>query len=460
MEGERPREPRWLPPGASLKKLVVVAVLVLGILSPGFQVISGMPVVRGEDLALIAVAVAMVLGGWRLRSEPHVRQVDRAFVAMGVLATTSICLAPFLYGASIAAKDWMILPMLTRYWVIFRVGYSVDGQNGRSLLVTAGLIAFGACAAVGILQCHDLGGVNRWLTPLYKGNDAPWATSTGELARRVGGTHGDPRQYGYLLAAGIALTVAVLLSHNGRKMLMASSAVLLGALFLALTYTLSRTATLAALIVVVLALLMRQPAGRAPKQQRILLALGLACLLVALYPVFGTQAYRERVLSSGTESFDTSLSARRRDLRQPFLAAISSPAIFLVGRGPAKEQMRTSSHNDYGWYFHRFGLLGLAFYLLLIAWGLRQGHGRYRSSQTPTERALNLTCFLVVILWAVFAMAEAVFKDGQMMTLNMLALGILHAPLTRARLPFAVQQITLAPGRPALTFSDGAAETV
>ena len=139
------------------------------------------------------------------------------------------------------------------------------------------------------------------------------------------------------------------------------------------------------------------------------------------------EAFQERVLQTDTISFESSTHARTRDLKAPFLDALENPAIFLVGRGPAKAAMKTSSHNDFGWYFHRFGLPGLIFYLSILIWGLREAHRRMRRSTNAIDSIVFLSSILIVINWTLFAMAEDIWKDGQIMAINMFFLGLAYA---------------------------------
>jgi len=163
------------------------------------------------------------------------------------------------------------------------------------------------------------------------------------------------------------------------------------------------------------------------------------------------------VFRRDTESYQHSQSGRIRDFLMPLREALGDPAIFVIGRGPAKSAMRTDSHNDYGWYFHRFGLMGLGFYLLLLYWGLRLGYRRFVRTTDPLDQSIAMTGVLAVVTWAMFAMAESLWKDPQIMTVTMFLYGMLHAPAmpmrrmaVRAAIRGKRNSVTLRPaaGRP------------
>jgi len=147
-----------------------------------------------------------------------------------------------------------------------------------------------------------------------------------------------------------------------------------------------------------------------------------AAITLAMGALYTTQGFDERVLD--TDSYGTSMSARQRDLLHPFSDALDNPIIFLVGRGPSKAVMRTDSHNDFGWYFHRFGLPGLGFYLLLLYYGMKQARLLYRKAASRYEQAVCMASLLVTVNWVFFALAENIFKDSQLMAVNMFFLGL------------------------------------
>jgi hypothetical protein len=405
------------------------ALIVLAILSPGFQPISGMPALSGVDLVLgLFLLFLFPFYGRRWPLDRSSLRIRNAFMVMGWLALVSIALSPVLYGTQLILNDWMILPMLFRYYLIFRVAQSVRDEKGRGVCIAVAILAFTLSAAVGILQFHNLLGVNSWLTPYYSVREVVYGLQSGRIVNRIGGTHGDSRRFGFLLVCGLSLLVSVSLTHPKQavKLFARLAAV---PVVLALFYTLSRTTALAGVCVLSASFffLPRKGAmlGRA---MALVFSLGVLGFIVNIALTDQAQeAFQERVLQTDTISFESSTHARTRDLKAPFLDALENPAIFLVGRGPAKAAMKTSSHNDFGWYFHRFGLPGLIFYLSILIWGLREAHRRMRRSTNAIDSIVFLSSILIVINWTLFAMAEDIWKDGQIMAINMFFLGLAYA---------------------------------
>ncbi|MBM3496677.1 MAG: hypothetical protein FJX72_20510, partial [Armatimonadetes bacterium] len=407
-----------------------VAVLVLGILSPWFEVIPGLPVLRGEDIVLVLfLLVYRPFDERATPPTPESRRVGRAFAAMGILALVSIAASPLLYGTDVILNDFMILPMLFRYYLIFCVGRSLAGPAAREVYWRAAWPAFVLCAGVGILQQFDLFGATERLAPWY-GTPSMYGTESGVLEGRTGGTHGDPRYFGFLLCYGVAVALPRVLLWPKPRMRLAAGAVLL-VLLVAVLGTLSRTTVYTCAGLILVGLLVRYRTNFGPVAMGLLLSVGAVTLILGQYRAVSedrADAFMDRVFRRDTESYQHSQGARIRDTLKPLNEALDDPAIFVVGRGPAKSAMRTDSHNDYGWYFHRFGLMGLGFYLLLLYWGLRLGYRRFVRTTDPLDQSIAMTGVLAVVTWAMFAMAESLWKDPQIMTVTMFLYGMLHAP--------------------------------
>jgi len=405
------------------------AVLVLGLLSPKYEVVPGLPVLRGEDVVLVLfLLVYRPFDERATPPTPESRRVGRAFAAMGMLALASIAASPLLYGTNVILNDFMILPMLFRYYLIFCVGRSLAAPAARAVFWKVALPAFVLCACVGIMQQFDLFGATERLAPLY-GAPQMYATESGVLEGRTGGTHGDPRRFGALLCFGVAVALPVVLLWPKPRLRLAAGAVIPVLLF-ALLGTMSRTSVYTFAGLVVIGLLVRYRRNVGPAAMGLLLSAGAVAMIFGQYQAVSedrAEAFMDRVFRRDTESYQHSQQGRIRDFLRPLQEGLDNPAIFVVGRGPAKSAIRTDAHGDYGWYLHRFGLTGLAFYVLLLYWGVRLGYQRFVRSTDPTDRSIALTGLLAVVTWAMFAMAEDVWKDPQFMTVTMLLYGMLHA---------------------------------
>lgn len=428
-----------------MKRLAAIAFVFLAVLSPGFTVVPGMPVVRGEDVLLVLVFPILLLVPGLSGSRLPLRRGDQFSAAlvwmMGVAVVSIVANAA---RTPTTLNDWMIVPMLFKYWLIYRFAQSLEQPRDRRLCLYAAAVSIGISALIGIAQYHNLAGINQWLSPFYyRGAQAQESlmniVSEVEFAR-VGGTNGDPRHYGYILIIGLAVYASLFL-YARQAFVRLFSVGLAGVAMVALIYTASRTPMLAGALVAVTATFLHRKTSPGRLRTYGLLAV-LAVLSLAGFYMFATGVFKERIFDTHTASFQGSTWARQRDLQVPFLEAIKDPSIFVIGRGPAKSVLRTSGHSDVGWYFHRFGLIGLALYMFLLWKGLRQGYRLLLGSRSQEERALRLSGLLVVIIWSSFVFAENIFKNPQLMALNMFFIGMCCSRPRRQRwskLPPAAQ---------------------
>jgi len=136
---------------------------------------------------------------------------------------------------------------------------------------------------------------------------------------------------------------------------------------------------------------------------------------------------RDRLLASREKIYRSSMYARIRDLKEPFKAAKEQPLILITGRGPSKAVLPGSEHSDIGWMTMRYGLGGLICYLMILTATIRHGWRRYRRPFSPMDRVLGLFAILAAVNWFVFMQAESIFKNIQLMSINMLAVGMLFS---------------------------------
>jgi len=199
---------------------------------------------------------------------------------------------------------------------------------------------------------------------------------------------------------------------------------LLFSAILALIFTLSRSGIVALVggMLVVFSALYRSSLN---KNKIIRYSFFLMLFIVFVLFFQSTEGFEERVMQSDTISYKMSYHARIRDFFRPFNDAFENPLIFLVGRGPSKAVLRTSAHSDWGWMFHRFGLPGLMFYVLLISNGLIAGVKLVDKATSGVSQIFIITALFNIVVWAFYANAEDIFKDAQVMAINMFSLGIL-----------------------------------
>lgn len=440
-----------------MRRYSAAVVIALTLASPNFKIDTDMPALRAEDIALVIFLLAgRPFGESRQCDSAERSRIRRAFWIMMLIAALSIAASPLLYGCEVIGRDWMILPMLFRYLLVFSVGQSLDGRRSRIWFIGVALASFGLCGVLGVLEWLGVRSVNEWSAQLYGTAGDLFVSSSGAATTRAAGTHGDPRYFGMLLVCGLGVALPALLIAT-RRTIKDGAKILIGIITLALMMTLSRTAVLSAIIVIFVALYLRyrNRAGALVAGTMMILGFG-AALIIALRVASPDEAsaIEERVFDRDTTSFANSKAARLRDLVTPFTDAMRQPSIFLLGRGPSKSVLRTSSHNDIGWFFHRFGLPGLAFYLSLLVWGLRKAYRGYVSHRGHLERVVYMSSFLIMITWSIMMWSESVWKDPQLMTVFILFLGAAHAPIRSPDQPRA----TCTPGQkwPALSETNAA----
>ena len=392
--------------------------------APPIHVSPGLPVIRPEvGLILVYFIYGIITGRSANIMQSGRDGVTQAFAWMFMLAIVSIVCSSF--RNPIAYNDLMILFMLAEYWLTFKFAQEFAENLTRRRILMLAVAACGCAAIIGILQYYDLGGVNEWLTPHY-------GSTSGEIVReyledatdvRAGGTHGDPRHFGFLLVTGLAAClVQIIFNRNTRSKIF--SMVMAAICVVALMLTGSRTPFISLIIITGLGVWMAFKF----KKYVILnhgMLLMLGCVMVVIFLKATPEIFKSRVLGSEKDEVTASYNPRQRDLIVPFTAALDDPTIFVVGLGPSKTTLRTSGHNDIGWYFHRFGIFGLLFYIYILKYGIKNAYRLTIKSHSDEERAIHAAALLVAVNWAIFVMAENIFKDGQMMGVNMFYLGLI-----------------------------------
>ncbi len=413
--------------GLDLKKYIAPILIASIVLSPGIVVISGMPALRGEDIILI-----FIIGLFLLKTTiagkivPKVDSVTKIFIFMGLSAFLSICGTSIIYNKPILLKDFFILPQMFKYYVVFAVARSMDMHEQQAKIYINIIIIVGLLAAlVGLFQYYNLFSVNSWLTPLYTAEGRLDALSLGAVRRRIVGTSGNPNFFGYILGCVFCFITGLTL-HAINKKVKIFAWVSLGVVGITAALTLSRTTMLTFGIIFFSALVLRQIAVRGVQPAFKYLFI---VIIVALFflKFVKSEGFEGRV-SIGDNSTKVSYDARIRDLVVPFREASNSLALMIFGQGPSKIDLRTDSHSEFGWYFQRFGAIGLLLYLWLLWVILKKGVQKYRLiSGLRWQSTLYLSIILIMINWFVFACAGNMFKAPQAMSLNMFIVGLLFA---------------------------------
>lgn len=426
-----------------MNKIGFVLMLLGAVLAPGIFQGTGYSAVRAEDVVLVGIGLYwMTKPSGELARAMLGDRMSVVFVLMWLVVVCSMISGTVIASNPLSVRDFLFFGMLIKYWLIFRLGQSAARPPEQKWVLVAAVCVFGLSGGVGICEHYNALGANTWLTPLYRAG-APTMTDLSpdeqvSLARRVVGTHGDPRYYGYFLSVGYAVCLATwLLSRPW--LLRWLALVSTGCIVASLLFCASRIATLSliAMTGVLIGLAFRNYRTR----QRTLVAacvfavLCLASAYISLNLGSGTPStFQQRVLKTDGDSFRVSYSVRVRDTMIPINAALQNPVLLLFGLGPSKETLRTSNHSDLGWFLARFGILGLGFLLFLLRTGLVNAYRRLRKAMTWSEQTMTMASLGCMVTWSIFVLGENIFKDPRMMTLNMLFLGAVCPLELRKRL--------------------------
>ena len=124
--------------------------------------------VRGEDFLIALVFPILLLGsvfGGARRSPGRSDNISAVLLAMmGVALLSIVANAP---RTPTTLNDWMILPMLFRYWLIYKFAQTLNDSRDRRWCLYAAAVSIGISALIGIAQYRNLAGVNEWLSPFY-----------------------------------------------------------------------------------------------------------------------------------------------------------------------------------------------------------------------------------------------------------------------------------------------------
>jgi hypothetical protein len=419
--------------GIRVKQVVLTLVTFAIVLTPEFTLLPGFYKPRGEDFILVLVLPFLVIhlrtlnrprSEWFFYSSGYVYQ--KILLGMLVFTVISIGVGTIALQQNLILNDWMILPMIARLIAIFIIGQWARELKVYRVFIWILVISLGLSALVGILQYHNLLGINNWFTPLYVHENMRLVglelVKRGHIGARVVGTHGDARRFGYILVVGIGLCISILTNIRKNAIRWVASVVLIMCMF-TIPYTASRTPFLSAGFVTLVAIYF---VGR--NTRNISKAIGIIIVILIVFalvfPAFRTESFTTRVLRLDTVSFTHSVTARTRDLREILRHAFRNPIIWLTGRGPSKAAVRTDAHGDIAWYFYRFGLPGLTLYFLLIFNGFKFARQSFSNTEDPWGKTVSMAAFLLVLTWFIFFLVEDIFKDAQIMALNMLLIGV------------------------------------
>lgn len=431
----------WRPRWGDLA-LVAVAASILG---PNMNVISGLPLIRIEQVIVGMLWVAFLyqhpfLGDRSGRTNETMTVVLRLMALWAVIIVASAARGVFI-GYPLDARDATELIWPFAYYVVPVV--IADAVQSRWITVSSANAvlsgAFGASAFVGILQFLDVPLVNQYISPLYLGTAERQAHLLSLIqSSRVYGTAGNPNLFGVLMAMGLVFSLARLLNQERRGFFSLLLFTLCG---VALILTLSRTSIVAAVLALLYVVGRKLLSGRS--QIRTTVVLGLVVVVASatflyveslylrkgnsVYDGFATRLYG---LVSFATSDDLDEDLNRRLAHWDRLLA---DGIGAVGVGPTKAVIGRVADSEYVLVLRRYGLIGLGIYLLFFIAMARSGNRLSWAETGREERALGLALegTVVVVLFA--ALTNAVFYSTQVMGVLLIMFGLVAGSLVHQR---------------------------
>ncbi len=399
----------------TVEKNSIIFFLLGAILLPPLQFSSSLPTIRPE---IFVVLLAVFQGKVRFNTSDNIIKVFRALLIVSIIAILSSYLffdTPFSY------RDFMILPMIIQYLIIYSYSNSIRDQGLKFFALKLIIFFIGISAVIGIAQKFNLAGVNNWLTPIYIQQESQIkALQQGLFFGRSSGTVGDPRHFAYLLNIGLAGVVAALIIFKPSYRLLYVFALFL--MLAALIVTASRTGLLAVFVLLLCALFL--VASSRKLFFRYFLTIGIFIpVMLAIYLSYVPEETKERLFSTSSESHQISLAARRRDNFEPFLLASKQPLILITGRGPSKEVLPGSEHSDIGWMTLRFGIPGLICYVFIFLKTYRISVKKFKQKFSIEEKVFSAFSILSLSVWFVYILAESIFKNNQLMSINVFFIG-------------------------------------
>lgn len=407
-----------------MNKVLLIYFVACAVLAPPLRVAPGFPAVRPETFVIL---FALLVGRCHVGFGDRIPKLLLAFFGIAIVA---IGASYTVFGIPFNGSDLSVFPMLVQYWLVYCFGKGMSNRAGRRLVVVAVAFFVGFAALIGIAQKLNVGGVNDWLTPVYSYDNAAGEIAIQSLQRgassaRAVGTVGDPRHFACLIAFGVAACLSLLLRYGASNRMRVFA---VGTLLICIAGSLSavsRTGLMAIFIQLGIAgfLYFR-------KTSNLLAPIGVilvfCALFVAGYSKLAGEGKTDRLTMGVEEAVDSSGYARIRDLQEPFVKALDAPLILITGMGPAKSVLPRSEHGEIGWVTLRYGLGGLFVYGAILSLSAKRTVKGYLRVGSGTESSVAMFFLLVLSVWAFYVLAESIFKLPQIMSINMLVVGMVY----------------------------------
>ena len=412
---------------------LIITLLVSSILLPGIPV-PGLLQVRLEELIVLALLPVILT---RIRG--RLNRVDVCFGLVGISTMISMAWGQWGKGIFLSPRDFMELIKLVKFWLFFRLTlYRWTEDDLRSITYWL-LGSIGIAALVGLVQWKNWMGIGM-LTKMLYGQGSVHVSKV-----RVIGTVESPIYFSLLMVAGQSFIVSALQWYKHKWVLVA----LWGLCLAIVTFTSSRTGILAVGIVLSVTVGLRIIWLRRISLRWWLISVAVALVVVLMIRfTAGTWLLNELEsleVMNAVEKFEYSQQGpihyfvfRFDALEEGKNARIAmwqdNLAIFqespLIGWGPGKSVQGTITDNGYVLYLRRYGVIGLAFYLLLywqvlrFCWKLLRIYP-YQSVMW----AMGLAILAITLAYLAANMFVEVIYELQLMSVFWLIVGIGYSAL-------------------------------
>jgi len=410
---------------------VIIPLLLVAVLSPSIRLPGAIPAVRLE-LVIIIVAWALLLLGHlssgkpvRLRWNP----TNKWFLLFGICILASIAYATFVMGYYTTARDFWEFGKLIEYFLIFALVASLNiPPEHMPKYYIISLIIFLCSAAFGFAQHFNLFDINSWLSPYY----APTQMAGLVRAGRIVGTTANPNEFGALmvLAASLALTGALWLKGRGVKLL---SWAALGVFSLAIVLTLSRSALLSLLVAAAFILLFKYLThfGFGRTIGMLLLVVPLLLILGLVLSQLAPGNFSLRVGSALHLTTDASWQARLAKWGNQVDIWKQSP---VLGWGPGKATMNTIVDNEWLLLLRRYGVVGVAVFILWFAGVYRMLSRIGKGTQKRYTQTFCVGLQATLIAYAIYMIPLGVYHSLQLMPILLIFLGLAYTQRQSSRM--------------------------
>jgi O-antigen ligase len=403
---------------------IIIPLIIVAVLFPSIMLPAEVPAIRLE-LIIILIAWAFLLLGQLSKGEGIKLKWSSTNNWLLVFATCiliSMAYAAFVLGYYPIGRDFLEFGKLIEYFLIFALIASlrIPPEQMRKYYI-ASLIIFLCSAAFGFAQYLNLFNINSVLTPYYAPTKVAGVIKYGQIT----GTTANPNEFGALmvLAASIALAGALWLKSKGIRLF---SWLAFGVFSLTITFTLSRSALLSLLVVVIFIVFFKHfmRFGFSKTIRMLLLIVPLLIILSLITLQLVPEFFFVRIGNALDLSTDTSWQGRLVTWENQIDLWKQSP---LFGWGPGKATMTTIVDNEWLLLLRRYGIFGLSVFLamfIVIYYTLSKIARETENSYTET---FCVSLQAAMLGYAVYMVPASVYHSLQLMPVFLIYLGLAYS---------------------------------